>query len=400
MDASIGALCWYFTGFGIAMGSGKDLGRGSAFGGEYYGLKNGDFTDGSGYSYALWLFQWAFCAATATIVSGAVAERCSFSAYVTYSVCLTAFIYPVVVHWGWNVGGWASAWRESDLLFGCGATDFAGSGVVHMTGGVAAFWGAWWLGPRLTKPELPPTSFVFQTLGVLILWFGWYGFNGVSTLYIVGYAGVAAKTMVTTTISAATCAICTVYFKAFYDKMMGYEEKIVIKLSSANNGVLAGLVSITAGCSTVDPYGAFIIGMIAAPVYVISSDKLAFLDDVVDAVPVHGVCGFYGVFMTGLFATKANYAAAYYGARAEKCAGAFYGGDGSLLGANFVLLIAIIAWTSTCSNVVFGALYKMGVLRVDPSVEEAGMDSSEHGVAPPSGGKKSSEIEVVDSSSI
>ena len=167
MDASIGALCWYFTGFGIAMGSGKDLGRGSAFGGEYYGLKNGDFTDGSGYSYALWLFQWAFCAATATIVSGAVAERCSFSAYVTYSVCLTAFIYPVVVHWGWNVGGWASAWRESDLLFGCGATDFAGSGVVHMTGGVAAFWGAWWLGPRLTKPELPPTSFVFQTLGVL-----------------------------------------------------------------------------------------------------------------------------------------------------------------------------------------------------------------------------------------
>ena len=184
MDASIGALCWYFTGFGIAMGSGKDLGRGSAFGGEYYGLKNGDFTDGSGYSYALWLFQWAFCAATATIVSGAVAERCSFSAYVTYSICLTAFIYPVVVHWGWNVGGWASAWRESDCS-SMRRNRFRGVWRRPHDRGRRCLWGA--VGrPRLNKPELL-RQVVFQTLGVLILWFGWYGFNGVSTLYIVGW---------------------------------------------------------------------------------------------------------------------------------------------------------------------------------------------------------------------
>ena len=385
MDASIGALCWYITGFGIAMGAPVEVPGG--FGTDYYALKNGEFTDGTGYTYALWLFQWAFCAATATIVSGAVAERCSFTAYITYSTCLTAFIYPVVVHWGWNVGGWASAWRTEDLLFQCGATDFAGSGVVHMTGGVAAFWGVYFLGPRKNVPTLLPTQYVFQTLGVLILWFGWYGFNGVSTLYIVGYAGVAAKTMVTTTISAATCAISTIYFKAVFDKYwpkndQENEKTLVIRLSSANNGVLAGLVSITAGCSTVDPYGAFIIGLLGAPVYVISSHYLAPLDDVVDAIPVHGVCGFYGVFMTGLFATKSNYAAAYYADRAAKCAGVFYGGSGRMLGANLILLIMIILWTSMCSIVVFGSLSIMKVLRVSEEVEDAGMDSSEHGVQP------------------
>lgn len=396
MDASIGAICWYVTGFGIAMGAGTSTPSG--FGTDYYALKNGEFTDGTGYTYALWLFQWAFCAATATIVSGAVAERCSFTAYIAYSTCLTAFIYPVVVHWGWNVGGWASAWRTEDLLFQCGATDFAGSGVVHMTGGVAAFWGVYFLGPRKSVPTLLPTQYVFQTLGVLILWFGWYGFNGVSTLYIVGYAGVAAKTMVTTTISAATCAIATIYFKAVFDKYWPMKDQknaktLVIRLSSANNGVLAGLVSITAGCSTVDPYGAFVIGLLGAPVYVISSHYLAPLDDVVDAIPVHGCCGFYGVFMTGLFATKSNYAAAYYADRAAKCAGVFYGGSGRMLAANLVLLIMIILWTSTCTIVVFGSLSIMKVLRVSEEVEDAGMDSSEHGVKPVSTTEMSSVAE-------
>merc|ERR1711988_2095233 len=135
----------------------------SGFGSDQYALKNGDFEDGTGVAYASWLFQWAFCAATATIVSGAVAERCTLAAYFTYSVCLTAFIYPVVVHWGWSPDGWASAWREKDLLIGCGAVDFAGSGVVHMTGGVAAVIGAKMLGarkklriPNCTKLRNPP----------------------------------------------------------------------------------------------------------------------------------------------------------------------------------------------------------------------------------------------------
>lgn len=141
-----------------------------------------------GYMYASWLFQWAFAATAATIVSGAVAERVSFNAYVIYSIILTSFIYPVVVHWGWSGDGWASPWSgdADSRLFGCGTIDFAGSGVVHMTGGVAALFAAHSVGPRLgrfnedgTANSLPQQSAVLQTLGTLILWFGWYGFNGV-----------------------------------------------------------------------------------------------------------------------------------------------------------------------------------------------------------------------------
>lgn len=254
LDASLGAICWYLFGYGVAVGD--------ASGSEFIGTSkfaltaDGFFVDDYGYSYAFWLFQWAFAAATATIVSGAVAERCTFTSYIAYSVVLTSFIYPVVACWGWNVDGWASAWREEDLLFGCGVTDFAGSGVVHMTGGIAAFWGAYFLGPRrafvqgqVVIPEYGP---VFQTLGVLILWMGWYGFNGVSTLYIVGYSQVAAKTMVTTTLAAGTGGVTTLLLQTIVEGKNA-DGKHTVRLESANNGVLAGLVAITAGCSVVEP---------------------------------------------------------------------------------------------------------------------------------------------------
>jgi len=379
-DASIGALVWWTLGFGIAMGSNPTRWMGE----NHFALEKDYFESAGGYEYAFWLFQWAFAAAAATIVSGAVAERCTFTAYLCYSIALTGFIYPMVANWGWNVDGWASAWREEKLLFGCGVTDFAGSGVVHMTGGVAALVGSAMLGPRKAfvegTLEVPLYGPVFQTLGVLILWFGWYGFNGVSTLYIVNYAGVAAKTMVTTTISAGSGALATLLVGNLAD---GKQEhgSYAIKLEYANNGVLAGLVAITAGCSTVEPYGAFVIGALSSLVYVGSSKLLVRLgiDDVVDASPVHGFCGAYGVIMTGLLATKENYAAAYYGARAEDCAGVFYGGDGSLLGANILFVVAIAIWVGITSLIVFGSLKACGLLRVDPSVEEQGMDSSEHG---------------------
>lgn len=252
---------------------------------------------------------------------------------------------------------------------------------------MAALVGSALLGPRKAfvdgTLEVPLYGPVFQTLGVLILWMGWYGFNGVSTLYIVGYAGVAAKTMVTTTIAAGAGAICTLIVGNFSD---GPQEhgSYAIKLEYANNGVLAGLVSITAGCSTVEPYGAFIIGALASLVYVGSSKLLVRLgiDDVVDAVPVHGFCGAFGVIMAGFFATKENYSAAYFGARAKDCAGVFYGGDGSMLGANVVFVIAVLIWVGLTSLIVFGLLKACGLLRVDPSVEEQGMDSSEHGAKP------------------
>lgn len=385
LDASFGALTWWLLGYGIAMGDSS----GNGFvGTTAYALNKADFMVGDGgYLYAFWLFQWAFAATTATIVSGAVAERCTFTAYVLYSIFLTSFVYPFVASWIWNVDGWLSAWRTTDLFAGCGVTDFAGSGVVHMTGGVAAFWGSFFLGPRKsvvagthTTPEYGP---VFQTLGALILWMGWYGFNGASTLYIVNYAGVAAKTMVTTTIAAGTCAVVTTYLGSFIEGKTA-AGKYAIKLDMANNGLLAGLVAITAGCSTVEPYGAFLIGVLASPVYLFSSRaiKSMGIDDVVDAFPVHGCCGAFGVFMTGFFATKDNYSAAYYGDRAGKCAGVLYGGSGNMLGANIVSIIVIFCWVTFWSCVLFGGLKSVNLLRVDDAVEEEGLDSSEHGASP------------------
>ena len=381
LDASIGSIAWYFIGYGIAQGKGDTP---SGIGTTRFFLQNDAFNNDSGYSYASWLFQWAFASTAVTIVSGAVTERCTTTAYLCYSTILTAFIYPVVVHWGWSESGWASAWRETDLLFGCGATDFAGSGVVHMTGATAAFWGIYFLKARENpNPDLPTYCYVFQTLGVLILWFGWYAFNGVSTLTIVGNTGVAAKTMVVTTISAGAGGLSTLFFSALWDRYVSkLDEVLTLKLSAANNGVLAGLVGVTAGCAVVDPIGSLIIGIFAAPVYVISSRTLVKcgFDDVVDAVPVHGCCGFYGVIMAALLATEENYKAAYFPARASKCAGLFYGGDGSMLGANFIMAVAIFFWTSVCSVALFGILSKCKLLRVSKQVEDEGFDTSEHGM--------------------
>lgn len=395
LDASVGSIVWFFTGYGIAIGDASD--SNGFIGGSHFFLNLSDFK-GDGYSYGLWLFQWAFAATTATIVSGAVAERCTFTAYITYSILLTGFVYPTVVCWGWNTGGWASAWKSADtddnpLLFGCGVIDFAGSGVVHMTGGIAALVGSSFLGARKARQPEPngpllslPSDYapeygpIFQTLGVLILWMGWYGFNGASTLYLVNYGLVAAKTMVTTTIAAGTGAVTTLFMGSLMTGKV--DGSFVLKLEDANNGVLAGLVAITAPCSTCEPYGAFLIGFMAAFVYKGANAVLIAckIDDVVNAIPVHGFCGFFGVIMAACFATQDNYSAAYYSDRAEACAGIFYGGDGSAIAAAIVFLLAIIAWVSVLSGIIFGALSAAKILRVEAQVEEDGMDKSEHGV--------------------
>jgi len=403
LDASIGALIWWWIGFGIAMGDAPSR----VIGTDMFGLVAEDFEDGVGYTYGSWLFQWAFAATTATIVSGAVAERVTLTAYATYSTLLIAFVYPVVVQNGWGGNGLFSPWLGSDdpkdYFAECGVVDFAGSGIVHMTGGVAAFIGAAFLGPRsgfkegtLKTPEYGP---IFQTLGTLILWFGWYGFNGGSTLYIVHYGQLAAKVMVTTTISAATGAVATLALGSTLATMA--EGKTTIKLEYANNGVLAGLVGITAGCAVVEPYGAFIIGVGAAFVYYFSSKMLKAIgiDDVVDAIPVHGFCGCYGVIAAALFGTKENYDAAYgiYDGAADTCAGLFYGGAGNGLAAAITMLIFIIAWTGFFSVIIFGSLKAAGVLRVAADVEETGMDASEHGVTKKAAGGAPSEP-IVDES--
>lgn len=378
-DAAIGAVCWWFLGFGFAMGptSGHFIGNDGFFmKGELFEV-DGVF---NAYTYGLWLFQWAFAATAATIVSGAVAERVAFGAYIVYSIVLTCWVYPIVVHWGWNTSGWASAWNsDTDFVFmGCGVIDFAGSGVVHMTGGVAALFAAAFVGPRIGRfqdgvtKDLPQQSAVLQTLGTLILWFGWYGFNGASTLYIVGYSGVAAKTMCTTTMAAATGSITVV--------TLGKQFTGIIDPGLANNGILAGLVGVTAGCSTCEPEGAMIIGIVAGFVYYGASSMLKKMqiDDVVDAAPVHLFCGAWGVIAAGLFATEENYNAAYYSDRSADCKGLLYGG-GAQFGANFVFVLAIIVWVSINSIMLFGGLKAMKMLRVSTEVEERGMDDSKHG---------------------
>ena len=385
LDASIGAVIWWILGFGIATGTSEN----GFFGSDRFGLTAEEFMDGSGYTYATWLFQWAFAATTATIVSGAVAERCTLMAYFCYSVALISFIYPVVAQVGWGGGGKMSPWlgsdNKDDYFIECGVIDFAGSGVVHMCGGVAALVGSILLGPRQSFKdgtiETPTYGPVFQTLGTLILWFGWYGFNGGSTLYIVGYGQVAAKVMVCTTLSAACGALSTLIVGTTLESLA--QGRVVIKLEWACNGVLAGLVGITAGCAVVEPYGAVLIGLLAGPVYLLASKtlKACGIDDVVDAFPVHGACGCWGVIAAALFATKENYSASYgiYEGAADTCAGLFYGGKGNQLTANLLFVLFVAAWTGGWSLIVFGALKQYGILRVSSDVEEEGMDSSEHG---------------------
>ncbi|CBJ33604.1 Ammonium transporter [Ectocarpus siliculosus] len=400
-DASLGGIMWYTTGYGIALGSDsyETSGNNGFIGTDGFLLTTGAFRgsgDDVGINWAGWLFQWAFAATTATIVSGAVVERVTFGAYVVYAMCLLGFIYPVVVHWGWSAGGWASAWRETELLMDCGVLDFAGSGVVHMTGGTAALVGAVLLGPRSGRfidgipVELPQLSFVYQTLGTLCLWMGWYGFNGVSTLAIVGLGEVAARAMVNTTIAGGVACVTSVTVAYF---RIGY-----VDITAANNGVLGGLVAITAGCSVVMPEGAVVIGFVAGFVYNASSVLLLKLqiDDVVDASPVHMFCGMWGVLAAGLLAEKDNYGESYYSERQGDCCGAFYGCGGNQFTANLIFVIVVLGWAGFCSFLMFTfAKYTVG-LRVSKAIEDAGMDDSKHGgMTMPSGGDSLSNSRVV-----
>jgi Amt family ammonium transporter len=384
-DASIAALCWWAIGHAIA-GSGDSYtrsGKNGFVGDKGFFYQGTDDYAAKGQSEASWFFAWTFAGAAATIVSGSVAERCSFSGYLIYSAVLTSVIYPPVVHTFWGNGRFG-AWRsqgqnggDGKLYAGCGVTDFAGSGVVHMTGGVAALVGAAMIGPRKGRFEanykLPVGDPVLQSLGVFILWMGWYGFNAVSTLYINGLSAAAAHVCVTTTISAATGCLTSA--------LIGVLMKHEIDHSLVNNGVLAGLVSITAGCPVVSIAGAFCIGFIGAFVYVGASMgmKKLKIDDVVDAVAVHGACGAWGVIAVGWFATPVYYSMGYYSERNKKCAGLFYGGSGATMQAALVAVGTIFLWVGSTSTVLFGTLKVCGLLRVSDAVEEMGMDESKHG---------------------
>ncbi|EJK44105.1 hypothetical protein THAOC_37386 [Thalassiosira oceanica] len=337
-----------------------------------------------------------------------------FEAYLCYSIMLTGFVYPVVVYSIWSSSGFLTAFNDNPT-FGCGMHDFAGSGVVHMTGGMTALVAAKVLGPRIGKrlgvvigpifyyltqhvglsagrffdadgnelPEphtFPPHSVALQVLGTFILWVGWYGFNPGSTLAIASAASgnVAALCAVTTTIAAATSAVTAM----FTDMLMTRKKtgETMYDITMAMNGALGGLVSITAGCSVVTPWAAFIIGIIGGWTYIFWSSLLVKLkiDDAVDAIPVHFGCGIWGCIAVGLFA-KPSLVGEAYGEHGHY--GVFYNvSDWNLFACQICGVLWIIGWVAMLpsDSPFFHVLNILGLFRVDTVEEEVGLDISHH----------------------
>jgi len=355
MDCCIGTLIWFLFGWGVAWGEGSSFIGGSSLADINYG----DNTD--------WFFQWAFCVTASTIVSGAVAERMKFKAYFLYTILITSFIYPVVVHWVWSLEGWASALnKDADVP----AIDFAGSGVVHMVGGWSGLMGAIVVGPRTGRfeegefvKEYLPNSVPFQAFGTLILWFGWYGFNCGSTVGVSGVMETAALVGVTTTLAAASGGIATGFAAVIFTR------KWSIALTC--NGILAGLVSITAPCSVVSPGFAIIIGLLGGLFYYGFSRLMIRLkiDDPLDAAAVHGCCGFWGLISVAIFSTKEYMTKAAYDTVADQ-------NFGTRLGNQLTVALAITAWTMSLSGLLFFLADKVFTIRTEKGLKVGGSDMS------------------------
>ena len=360
MDFCIGTPAFWLVGFGLMFGAG------SGVIGTFDPLIGGDYSHILPAVVPLWafvIFQTVFCATSATIVSGAMAERTKFSAYCIYSAAISLLIYPVSGHWIWG-GGWIAQ---------MGFHDFAGSTAVHMVGGVCALIGAKILGPRIGKYDKngKPQAILghnlsFAALGVFILWFCWFGFNGASTVGMDSDALIdtAGRVFFNTNMAAAVACCTTLLFT-----WIRYKKPDV---SMTYNAALAGLVGITAGCDAVSPVGAAVIGIICGILIVLAVeffDKIAKIDDPVGAVSVHCVCGATGTILTGLFAT---------GVTTE--AGLFYGGGVHLLAVQAAGVVSVAVYVAVVITIVFLAIkYTIG-LRADAEDEIAGLDVSEHGL--------------------
>ena len=352
MDFAIGTVVFWFIGFGIMF-----AGDGSFIGGLDFFIR-GDYSSSIPTS-AFVIFQTVFCATSATIVSGAMAERTKFSAYCVYSLIISALIYPISGHWIWGGG----------FLSQMGFHDFAGSTAIHMVGGVAALVGAKILGPRIGKYSkdgkaraIPGHSLTLGALGVFILWFAWFGFNGCSTVSMTGDSSIltASSVFVTTNIAAATATVAVMLIT-----WVRYKKPDV---SMTLNGSLAGLVAITAGCDVVSPVGAFFIGLFAgfAVVFAVEFiEKKLKIDDPVGAIAVHGVCGALGTILTGLFALDD---------------GLFYGGGFKFLGTQILGVLCVIAWVVVTMTIIFLIIKKTIGLRVSAEEELEGLDKKEHGL--------------------
>ena len=363
MDFCIGTPVFWLVGFGIMFGAGNGFfGKLGGIASEAnYG--NAMLPDGVPF-WAFLIFQTVFCATSATIVSGAMAERTKFISYCIYSLLISLVVYPVSGHWIWG-GGFISQ---------MGFHDFAGSCAVHMVGGVAALIGAIILGPRIGKYSksgksraIPGHNLTVGALGVFILWFCWFGFNGASTVSMEGDAIVSAGKIFVTTNLAAAVATVTVMLITW----IRYKKPDV---SMSLNGSLAGLVAITAGCDTVSPTSAAIIGILAGFIVVFGIefiDKVLKIDDPVGAVGVHGLNGAFGTLAVGLFSDGAG-----TGWKGLLTGGGFHG-----FGVQFIGMAITIAWVAVTMTIIFQVIKHTIGLRVSAEEEIAGLDMKEHGLA-------------------
>ncbi len=365
-DAIVGVLAFFACGFAFAYG-----GDGTWIGDSLFFLSGGDAfgiaEEGALSLSTDFFFQAVFAATAVTIASGAMAERTKFTSYLIFSVLMCGLIYPVVVHWTWG-GGLIADIEIGDAVF----SDFAGSGIVHMTGGVAALMGAYFLGPRIGKygPDgkpraIPGHSVPFAMLGVFILWIGWFGFNpGSELLADFEVPRIALNTM----LAAAAGGLATT--------VVVWAKSGKPDLTFIGNGVLAGLVAITAGCGAFNYGMSAIVGAIGGVIVVFSVlffDKIR-IDDPVGAISVHGVVGAWGVIAIGFFA---QYDDAFLG---RPDAGLFYGGGFEQLAVQALMILIIGVWVTITSGAVFFALKSTIGLRVTEEEEIEGLDFLEHGI--------------------
>ena len=353
MDFCIGGIAFFFFGYAIMYGT--DL---AGFIGSDGFLLLGDYYDVN--QTLSWFFQMVFAATAATIVSGAMAERTRITAYLAYSFLISAIIYPISGHWVWG-GGWLSQ---------MGFHDFAGSGVVHMIGGLVGLAGATMVGPRVgkynadgTANQFKPTNVVFVVIGGMILYFGWFGFNPGSTL---NGTDLRMSVIAMNTFLAGCAGATTVIYSRLV--RTGKADGV-----GAVNGALAGLVGITAGCAVVPPWAAVIIGLLAGFVLIWGEgfiERTLKVDDPVGAVSVHGLVGFFGVLMVGVFADGT------------------YGGVSGIIAGNFNQIViqliggvALAAWALVMGFLIFWFIKKAIGLRASDEEQKLGLDISEHGVS-------------------
>ena len=365
MDFCIGTVMFILIGFSLLLGE-------DALG--LIGKPGFDiFTAYADFNWSSFVFNLVFCATTATIVSGAMAERTKFLSYCIYSAVISALIYPIEAHWIWG-GGW---------LAQLGFHDFAGSCAIHMVGGISALIGAKILGPRIGKFEkdaqgkvvkvnaFPGHNIPIGALGVFILWLGWYGFNGAAATSLEQLASI----FVTTTIAPAVATVvCMIFTWVKYGKP---------DVSMCLNASLAGLVAITAPCDVTDAFGSMAIGAVAGVLVVFGVwllDYKLHIDDPVGAVAVHMMNGIWGTIAVGLFATPTAPGYSIANAAGEELKGLFYGGGFELLGLQLLGFVAVAAWTAVTITILFLVIKSTIGLRASREEEIKGLDITEHGL--------------------